>query len=107
MAAHATARSEVVHHTTTTVTTTTHHLVTSHHVLVESEEGREEVRWHRGSGAGPTDGLGEGTLGAATESCRPTFHAQCVCSGVIVGIGGTEDSISILTLMLHTIRGVD
>lgn len=49
-----------MHHTTTTVTTTTHHLVTSHHVLVESEEGREEVRWHHGSGARPSDGLGEG-----------------------------------------------
>ena len=69
-AAHATARSEVVHHTTTTVTTT-HHLITSHHVLVESEEGREEVRWHRGSGAGPSDGLGVGTLGAATEPNVP------------------------------------
>ncbi len=63
-AAHATVRSEVMHHTTTTVITTTHHLVTSHHVLVESEEGREEVRWHHGSVARPTDGLGEGTVGA-------------------------------------------
>lgn len=48
-------------------------------------------------------------LGHMTESSRPTFHAQCVCSDAVVGIGGTEESISMLMLthLLHTIRGVD
>jgi hypothetical protein len=36
-------------------------------------------------------------LGHMTESSRPTFHAQCVCSSAVVGIGDTEESIWMLT----------